>query len=302
MSWPPVFSRGQHWGLLVLELFLLLVMLGLFIRQSFRPQPSPNAHYARRDSVRRPVYAVEKEVVETFPFDPNTADSTALLRLGLAPWQVRAIYRYRARHGRYHEPEDFQHLPGMTPELWGRLGPMVRIAPKFRLIKPMKRPTPPPAVKDTTPRQAAVKDTLRRRSNKFTQPTKVDINTADTATLQRIPGIASYRARKIVSYRQQLGGYTRLEQVMESCELPDALLDWFSISSVPLRQLDVNHLSVRQLVRHPYISFYQARNIVEYRQQHGPFSSMEDFRQVPRFPQEKLDRLQPYLLFRQTEE
>ena len=50
----------------------------------------------------------------TFFFDPNTADSTALLRLGLSPWQVRNIYKYRARGGRYHRPEDFSKLYGLT--------------------------------------------------------------------------------------------------------------------------------------------------------------------------------------------
>ena len=44
---------------------------------------------------------------ELFPFDPNTADSTTLLRLGLVPWQVRNIYKYRAAGGIYRSKEDF---------------------------------------------------------------------------------------------------------------------------------------------------------------------------------------------------
>ena len=77
-------------------------------------------------------YAVPVQQPETFPFDPNTADSTTLLRLGLAPWQVRAIYKYRARGGRYHRTEDFQRLPGMTPELWNRLASSIRIGEAYR--------------------------------------------------------------------------------------------------------------------------------------------------------------------------
>ena len=57
----------------------------------------------------------------TFFFDPNTADSTALLRLGLSPWQVRNIYKYRARGGRYHRPEDFSKLYGLTKGDYERL-------------------------------------------------------------------------------------------------------------------------------------------------------------------------------------
>lgn len=311
MSRFPVLSRGQYRGLLLLEAILLLVMLVMFVRQSYSPRSSSNPQYVRRDSVRHVparalTYAVPEDSVETFPFDPNTADSTTLLRLGLAPWQVRAIYKYRAKRGRYHEPADFQRLAGMTQELWDRLGPMVRIAPKYRLIKPQRRPslqveaaTPepvsPPAVTTDTAREF-VKDPPHR-SNKFRQLTQVDINAADTALLQRIPGIGSYRARMIVQYRQALGGYSHLEQVMESCELPDELLNWLSFSPVPLKQLDINRLSVRQLMRHPYISFYQAREIVEYRHEHGPFSGMDDLLKVPRLSQEDARRLQPYLLF-----
>ena len=55
-------------------------------------------------------YDVETHPHELFPFDPNTADSTALLRLGLQPWQVRAIYKYRARGGVYRQPSDFARL------------------------------------------------------------------------------------------------------------------------------------------------------------------------------------------------
>ena len=36
-------------------------------------------------------YKVEGTVHELFPFDPNTADSTQLLKLGLQSWQVRSI-------------------------------------------------------------------------------------------------------------------------------------------------------------------------------------------------------------------
>ena len=53
-------------------------------------------------------------MAERFAFDPNTADSTQLLRLGLKPWQVRSIYRYRAKGGVFSEPADFARVYGLT--------------------------------------------------------------------------------------------------------------------------------------------------------------------------------------------
>ena len=59
-------------------------------------------------------YAAEGRKAELFAFDPNIADSTQLLRLGLAPWQVRNIYRYRAKGGIYRDKTDFARLYGLT--------------------------------------------------------------------------------------------------------------------------------------------------------------------------------------------
>ena len=59
-------------------------------------------------------YRVEGRQAELFPFDPNTADSTDLLRLGLQPWQVRNIYKYRAAGGVYRKASDFARLYGLT--------------------------------------------------------------------------------------------------------------------------------------------------------------------------------------------
>lgn len=64
---------------------------------------------------------------ELFAFDPNTADSTQFLRLGLQPWQVRNIYKYRSRGGRYRKKSDFARLYGLTLEKYRQLEPYIVI-------------------------------------------------------------------------------------------------------------------------------------------------------------------------------
>ena len=59
-------------------------------------------------------YKVENKETKLFYFDPNTADSTQLLQLGLQPWQVRSIYKYRAKGGIYRKKEDFAYVYGLT--------------------------------------------------------------------------------------------------------------------------------------------------------------------------------------------
>ena len=79
-------------------------------------------------------YAVPEVVPDSFMFDPNEADSTQLLRLGLAPFQVRSIYRYRAKGGRFSTKDDFRRVYRLTNEQWEHLSPLIRIAPKYRLV------------------------------------------------------------------------------------------------------------------------------------------------------------------------
>ena len=79
-------------------------------------------------------YAVPKTAVESFPFDPNEADSTQLLRLGLTPAQVRSIYRHRAKGYVYSTSEDFARTPFMTKGQWNHLKPLIKIGDQYKPV------------------------------------------------------------------------------------------------------------------------------------------------------------------------
>ena len=46
-------------------------------------------------------------------FDPNTADSTTFLSLGLPSWMIKNILHYRHKQGKFRHPEDFQKIYGL---------------------------------------------------------------------------------------------------------------------------------------------------------------------------------------------
>ena len=96
----------------------------LMIEQSF---------YNSRNYDRKQVYyQTEKQTTKLFPFDPNTADSTQLLRLGLSPWQVRNIYKYRAKGGIYRKPSDFARLYGLTIKQFKEMEPYIQISVDYQ--------------------------------------------------------------------------------------------------------------------------------------------------------------------------
>lgn len=316
MRLSPFFTKSQRRALWFLETLLLVVIIALSVHAWMVPETATDNMEKARTTHRREniTYATEETPVETFPFDPNTADSTTLLRLGLSPWQVRSIYRYRAKHGRYHIPEDFMSLPGMTNELWQRLGPMVRIAAAYRYVTP---PHPAhsrqkdaaektqPTVPDTTDSvetqpaaigQEAVCHTTQRPA-KLAAGQLVDVNTADTTLLKMIPGIGTKRAASIVAYRQKLGGFVSAEQAMEAIEMPDSVLKWMKAEPLPVRKICINEWSVQQLMAHPYVSFYQAKAINELRRDKGKIQSLEELSRIKQFKPSDIERLEPYIAF-----
>lgn len=234
--------------------------------------------------------------IELFTFDPNTADSTALLRLGLSRWQVRNIYKYRAAGGVYRTKEDFAKLYGLTVKQYRELEPYITIGADFL-----------PASTLIADRKTEHANATERRDSAFTPryPVKlaegetVDLATADTALLQRVPGIGSYYARRIIAYRKRLGGYVSTSQLNEIESFPQEALAYFTLGNggEPTEKLNVNSLSLNELKQHPYINFYQARAIVDYRRQNGPIADIDELRLLPDFSDAAIDRLRPYVSY-----
>ena len=230
-----------------------------------------------------PYYQVEAHRVERFPFDPNTADSTQLLRLGLQPWQVRNIYRYRASGGIYRSKTDFARLYGLTVKQYRELEPYIRISSDYL-----------PASTLVGKREPIERDTLRYPV-KIQENEHVVLNTADTTQLRKVPGIGSYYASEIIRHGQRLGGYVSVDQLDEIEDFPKDAKQYFVIANAQPKRLNINKLSLQQLRRHPYINFYRAKAITDYRRLHGDIKSLNDLRLNKDFTDEVIRRLEPYI-------
>ena len=230
--------------------------------------------------------------VERFVFDPNTADSTQLLRLGLQPWQVKNIYKYRAAGGIYRKPTDFAKLYGLTVKQYRELEPYIRISsdylPASTLVKENGYSQNAPKAKDSTNYQRPIK---------IKETEHIVLNTADTTSLITIPGIGPYYARKIVQYGNRLGGYVSVNQLDEIDDFPSEAKKYLVINNPTPKKLNLNKLSLNELKHHPYINFYMAKDITDYRRLHGALKSLNDLRLSKDFPAEVIKRLEPYVEF-----
>ena len=244
-----------------------------------KTSPTRSSSYYYQQPTRRP---------ERFAFDPNTADSTQLLRLGLQPWQVRNVYKYRAAGGIYRKKEDFARLYGLTVKQYRELEPYIHIStdylPASTLIKEERRT------------ERYERDTLRYPV-KIAEGEHIDLNAADTSLYKKVPGVGSYYSRKIAEYGRRLGGFVSTDQLDEIENFPSEAKKYFSVNASDVHQLNVNRLSLNELKRHPYINYYQAKAITDYRRLHGPLHSLDDLRLLPDFPVEAIKRLEPYVCY-----
>jgi DNA uptake protein ComE-like DNA-binding protein len=139
------------------------------------------------------------------------------------------------------------------------------------------------------------------RSEKYEEGTMVDMNTADTTILKKVPGIGSAYAKRIVKFRDLLGGFYSVNQLAEIYGMDEerfnALKTWFMADSLQIKKINVNELTMDELNKHPYIDYKQAKVIIQLRKQKGKLTSWENFQLLDEFSDIDEIRLLPYLSF-----
>ncbi len=140
-----------------------------------------------------------------------------------------------------------------------------------------------------------------KKSEKFTIGTIVELNTADTTTLKKVPGIGSVYARRIVKYRELLGGFYKIDQLKEVYGMDEeryqSLKNWFHVDRQLIAKLPVNYLPLDSIVKHPYLNYRQALAICRLCIQKGKLTGWENLQLMEEFSEQDKERLKPYLLF-----
>ena len=132
---------------------------------------------------------------------------------------------------------------------------------------------------------------------KYPEGTQIDVNSADTIELKKIPGIGSGIAGSIVRYRERLGGFYALSQLEEVKHVTPDLLKWFKLENDSVRKVEINKAGLDKLRAHPYLNFYQAKIIIEHRRKKGPIKSLSQLALYEEFTEKDLNRLSAYISF-----
>ncbi|HEY3373300.1 MAG TPA: helix-hairpin-helix domain-containing protein [Prolixibacteraceae bacterium] len=209
---------------------------------------------------------------ELFAFDPNKASDHEFQRLGLSEKQVQTIRNYQSKGGRFRNKADFSKIYGISASQKDALSPFVKIGEK----------------ENSNPEKML-----------GVSITPIEINVADSIELMTLPGIGNILSKRIVKYRDLLGGYYSVTQLKEVYGLSEATIlkieGMIHIDSSKLHRVDLNFADWNELAKHPYLQKKLASKIVKFRTRYGSINDPSVLRDSMILSIEEYNRLKPYL-------
>ncbi len=213
---------------------------------------------------------------EKFPFDPNTASHQELTALGFPEKIAKRIIKFRSKGGVFYKAEDLKKVYGMNDKLFGELCEYVAIQQKERV----KYEQPDYIIKKDHP--------------------LVEINSADSLALCSVRGIGPSFAKRILKYREMLGGFLFKEQLKEVYGMDSAKYEGIAggifADARNVRRIQINLVSEETLSRHPYIGYRISKKIIAYRKQHGEFRTVEDLYKIGTISEMEVNKFKQYII------
>ncbi len=259
--------------MVVLLILITLVLIAPYIYQWLRKDNTINvtafntAAAALNNANPQPLNGNRSSKNALYKFDPNTASADDWQKLGITAKQAAIIKNYTAKGGRFRKAEDLQKIYGLTKVDYARLAPFI-IIPKENI-----------------------------KANVI-----VELNAADSAGLTAIDGIGGAFAKRIIYYRERLGGFITKEQLKEVFGIDelkyDEIKNQVKVDAARIRKININIITFDKLRLMPYLNYKQVNAIVEYRKQHGDYASISDLKNIAIIDDDILRKIEPYLVFK----
>lgn len=274
------FSRAQTNGFIImLPLLLLMIFSEPLYRNFFLGEPAPPvwivADSMRVVDVRKDSFSaanIHTELSLPAAINPNEASFNQWVNLGVPHNITKRILKYRKKGGKFIYRTDLLKIYGFDSTLYRQTAPYINLPDKIG------------------------SDAVQQKKSSV----KHDINLADSTQLVRVYGIGPVLAKRIVKYRDALGGFVAWHQLYKVYGLDSAVVDemkqtfYISERFVP-RKININTATYQELAAHPLISRELARALITYRLQHGSYSNLEDIRKIVTVNTQDFEAVRPYL-------
>ncbi|WDF54527.1 ComEA family DNA-binding protein [Mucilaginibacter sp. KACC 22063] len=262
----------KEWnGLVVMIVLILLTLAAPYVYRLFHKDKIINFNQFEADAAKLKVAGFEQEEKKTvsahlFAFNPNHLPDTTWAKLGLTEHQIGTIKHYEANGGSFRTKADVQKMYSLSAEDYKRLAPYISL-PDAESIKP-----------------AAI----------------IEINKADSAQLVSLKGIGPAYAMRIIRYRDKLGGFHAKQQLKEVFGIDEEhylLMDkQVKVNAALVKKLNINKATFEDMRRFPYLGYKQINAIIQYRNEHGDYETLDDLKEVAILDDATLKKIKPYLV------
>ncbi len=218
---------------------------------------------------------IPERKVEWFNFQADTMKVADWQKLGMSPKQAKSVHKYFSKLKRRTQTKDLDKIYVLDRALIDRLKSLM--------------------VENTSQGSHDVGEELNLTES------PIQINVINIEELIKRTDWPPTLCKRVIEYRNKLGGYHELEQLTEVYGLELQQLDSFwglwDFKSGGLTKLFINKLNMAQLATHPYIDFRLARAIVDFRESVRPIKSLKDLHEMSLISPEIIAKLAPYLSF-----
>ncbi len=289
------FNKQERSGIFFLLLIIVLLQVGYYIFRSFSLDEASIAFssdietQAKIDALKE--RALAKDSIYIYPFNPNFITDYKGYTLGLSVAEIDRIHAFRAKNEYVNSSEDFQKVTQISDSL------LKVISPYFKFPEWTQKSE-----------QSKVSSKQSKATHKNFSPSQrseddvqiKDINAATAEELRVINGIGAVLSERIVKFRNRLGGFLIEEQLydvygLEPNVVKKVLLKYKVFNKPIVQRIDINSASAKEISSLVYIRYSMAREIVSYREVNGPFSSLNELKNIEGFPTDKIDRIALYL-------
>ncbi len=262
------FTKSERNGIIVL-LFIIITLIS--VRYYINRQPE-NVLSHKNDTIQDKIHQFETALYKKkttiqkenkkpfhpdtlFNFDPNQASHAQLEKLGFTTKQINALKNYIKAGGRLYKKEDVKKIYGISPQQYNTLLPYIKIDDQ----KP----------EGSTNKYLKHQATQPKEAKKENQKVRIDINTAEPETLQKLYGIGPVFAERIIKYRKLLGGFYNTQQLLEVYGLENEtynnIQNMIYADTTKITRLNLNKADYKTLLRHPYLNNFQVEGLIRYR-------------------------------------
>ena len=279
-------SKREQKGFIVLSVLLFALIIFYFLIPVIFSSDDQNKFGSDSllvqwiDSVNAVNADSVKKKNDLFYFDPNSISVSDLEKLGVRGDALINWLKLRESGHKFKIADDLFNIYSLDSTLAAELIPYVKFS-KDAVKSKTKRNRYSGTEKSVAITEADKTNYHKKSEGKIRRDTFViDINVADTAEFAVLNGIGSVLSARIVSYRKALGGFYDVEQLKEVYGMPASVIDdnkdHLKADTITIRKINVNKASLRRLKNHPYIDFYLAKAIVEYRKKNDSIKSIDE--------------------------